>query len=63
VSQIKLNLVFKVLNGLAPDYMSCNFNLVSNLHQHNTRTSHKNIVTPQYKSSGQSTFIFTGAKL
>ena len=53
-------MVFKSLNGLAPDYIGKNFQKIT--HSYNTRNS-SNFVLPRCKTNmGQKTFRFLGAK-
>ena len=58
-------LVFKSLNGLAPDYMSKMFKLVSSVHNRKTRQSTRNLLfEPRAKTKyGQMSFSYIGARL
>ena len=60
--QLKLNLVFNVVNGTAPPYLTKSFNLTRNIHRINTRSSTSSLHVPHVKAFGKSSFMFTGIK-
>ena len=55
VKQLKLNLVYNVINDKAPKYMSNLINVACKQHGINTRSS-----VPYVKSFGQTSFYYTG---
>ena len=59
VAQIKLSLVFRIVNGSAPDYLQKDFNHVSQVHRYSTRHSESSLCVPTVKSAGKSTFMYT----
>ena len=46
VAQIKLSLVFRILNDSAPDYLQKDFNHVSRVHRYSTRHSESSLFVP-----------------
>ncbi|CAM1302576.1 Uncharacterised protein r2_g1254 [Pycnogonum litorale] len=59
-----LVMVFKIRNGLAPDYLSKNFKLVAESHNHATRQHSFDFELPRFlKSVGQKTFVYNGINL
>ena len=62
VNQLKLGLIHKTLNGLAPKYMSDHFIKTNTSHNINTRSSHASILIPRVNSIvGKSSLRYTGA--
>ena len=59
VAQIKLSLVFRTINGSAPDYLQKDFNHVSQVHRSSKRHSESSLCVPTVKSAGKSTFMYT----
>ena len=49
VIQMKLNHVFKIVHGTAPDYLSSNFTRISTVHKYSTRGSSVNFIVPSSK--------------
>ena len=63
VKYFKLLHVFKIRNGLAPDYLSKRFTLVENTHEHNTRGCERNFSISTDISGSLTTFSYTAATL
>ena len=63
VKQLVLNHVFNVVNNISPTYMYSNFQRVSDVHSHNTRSSLFNFAVPISNSSTQQTFYYNGIKI
>ena len=63
VEQLKLNHVYKVLNGNAPSYLSDHFSLTSSRHSYNTRSSSSSIYIPTFNTQSQHSFRLSGAKI
>ena len=63
VAQIKLNLVYRIVNGSAPDYLQNDFNHVSQVHRYSTRHSVLSLCIPSVKSAGKTTFTYSVIKL
>ena len=59
VAQIKLSLVFRTVNGSAPDHLQKDFNHVSQVHRYSTRHSESSRCVPTVKSAGKSNFMYT----
>ena len=62
VRQLKLSHVFKVKNGLCPEYMKDNFNLTRDIQRVYTRASRDNFFLPRVINQGVHTFYFTAVK-
>ena len=60
VKQLKLNLVYNVINGKAPKYMSNLINVACKQHGINTRSSVMSLRVPYVKSFGPTSFYYTG---
>ena len=60
VKQLKLNLVYNVINDKAPKYMSNLINVACKQHGINTRSSVISLRGPYVKSFGQTSFYYTG---
>ncbi len=58
--QLKLNLVYNIVNGNAPTYLSPPFELTRNRHNINTRSSTMSFQVPNVKSFGKTSFSYTG---
>ena len=63
VAQMKLNLVYRIVNGSAPDYLQNDFNHVSQVHRYSTRHRVSSLCIPSVKSAGKTTFTFSAIKL
>ena len=63
VTQIKLNLIYTIVNGSAPDYLRNDFNHVSHVHRYSTRHSVSLLCIPSVKSAGKTTFTYSAIKL
>ena len=64
VEQIMLCHVFKIKNGLSPDYMGEHFISQDSVHNYSTRLSQKGgYCLPKVKSHGSKSFAFSGIKL
>lgn len=59
VKQLKLNLVYNIVNGNAPSYLSSSFNLTRNRHAINTRSSAMSLQVPHIKTFSKSSFNYT----
>ena len=62
VSYFKLNHVFKIKNGTAPDYLSSKFVLVSESHSHNTRGCVHNYIVTNQQAKVQTSFQFSAIR-
>lgn len=62
VWQIGLHHMFKILNGLAPAYLSHGITRVADTHSHFTRSSRYGLVVPRLGSNGQRSFKFNAIK-
>ncbi|EDO32162.1 predicted protein [Nematostella vectensis] len=61
---IKCTMVFKVLNGMAPDHLMAKFKRFADVHLKNTRQAKNDLVLPRIKHNyGKRTFEYSGAKL
>ena len=60
VKQLKLNVVYNVINDRAPKYMSNLFNVACKQHGINTRSSVMSLHVPYVKLFGQTSFYYTG---
>ena len=50
--------MYKCMNNIAPDYLTCLFKKCSGIHQHNTRNS-KNLDIPKYQTAkAQNSFSY-----
>lgn len=63
VAQIKLNLVYRIVNGSAPDYLQKDFIHISQVHRYSTRHSASSLCIPSVKSAGKTTFTYSAIKL
>ena len=60
---MKLNLVYKIVNGSAPEYLQNDFNHVSQTHSYSTRHSVSSLSIPSVKGAGKATFTYSAIKL
>ena len=60
VKQLKLNLVYNIINDRAPRYLSNYINVSCKQHGINTRSSYVSLHVPYVKSFGQTSFYYTG---
>ena len=63
VAKINLNLVYRIFNGSAPDYLQNDFNYVSQVHRYSTRHSVSSLCIPSVKTAGKTTFTYSAIKL
>ena len=63
VAQMKLNLVYKIVNGSAPGYLQNDFNHVSQTHRYSTHHSVSSLCIPSVKSAGKASFTYSAIKL
>ena len=63
VAQIKSYLVYRIVNGSAPDYLQNDFNHVSQVHRYSTRHSVSSVCIPSVKSAEKTTFTYSAIKL
>ena len=64
VEQIMLTHVFKINNGLSPDYLTNQFIPQNSVHSHKTRLSHKGAFSiPKVKGNGKKSFNYLGITL
>ena len=63
VKQIKLNNMYQIVHGNAPQYLKWDIPMVKDQHSFITRNSVLSIVLPQVKSSGKKTFRFSAGKI
>lgn len=59
VKQLKLNHVFNIFHGSAPDYLCTHFTKTSDFHKYNTRDSKYNFVVPRAQGQACNTFYKT----
>ena len=59
---MKLNLVYKIVNGSAPEYLQNDFNHVSQTHRYSTRQSVSSLCIPSVKSAGPTPQLSYGMK-
>ncbi|MGL1888436.1 MAG: reverse transcriptase family protein [Reichenbachiella sp.] len=62
VDQLKLNHMFNIINGSAPEYLSCDITLVSGS-GHNTRSGKRACIVPRVNSFGLRSFFYSAIKL
>ena len=62
VTQLKLNHMFNIVHGSAPEYLKNNINITREP-AHNTRSGSFACYIPNVKSFGIKSFLFTGSKL
>jgi hypothetical protein len=62
VIQMKMNHVFKIFQGTAPDYLNLNFTRTSSIHKYSTRGSPFNFIVPKIKGQASQTFYFTAIR-
>ena len=60
--QTKLNHMYNIIQGTAPNYMSSNIRLTSTQHSINTRSGSLSLTLPSVKSFGFHSFHYTGPK-
>ena len=63
VAQIKLNLVYRIVDGSAPEYLQNDFNHVSQVHRYTKRHSVSSRCIPCVRSAGKTTFTYSAIKL
>lgn len=63
VAPIKLNLVYRIVNCSAPDYLQKDFSHVSQVHKYSTCFSISSLFIPSVKNAGKPTFTYTAVKL
>ena len=63
VKQLRLNHVFNIVQGLAPNYLQENFTLVSSTSRYATRSSsNRNFIVPQISTYEAGTFYYSAIK-
>ena len=60
--QLSLNTVYKIFNGVAPEYLSDNFIPLSNIHNYNTRRNAFSFFIPNNTSQINKTFFYNSIK-
>ena len=63
VKQIKLNNMYRIVHGNAPQYLKQDFSMVNDQHSFFIRNSFLSVVLPHVKSSGKKTFRFSAGKI
>ena len=63
VEQLKLNHMYGIVNGKAPEYLCKQVQMVSEQHSHQTRGSSLACVVPRVNSFGITSFMYTGIKI
>ena len=63
VAQIELKLVYRIVNGSAPDYLQNDFSHVSQVHGYSARYSVSSLCIPSVKSAGKTIFTYSAIKL
>ena len=63
VKQLRLNHVFNIVQGLAPNYLRENFTLVSSTSRYSPRSSsNRNFIVPQISTYEAGTFYYSAIK-
>ena len=63
VTQLRLNMVHKVINNRAPVYLNSHFSRAGESHNHRTRASVANLHPPRCRTKmGQCSFAYTGVE-
>ena len=62
VIQMKLNHVFKIFQGTAPDYLNAHFTRITSVHNYSTRGSPFNFIVPKIKGQASHTFFNTAIR-
>ena len=62
VNHIKLCHMYKIINGLAPEYLGRDMVLTNQSHGHFTRHSRESVVVPRFVGAGHQSFIYTASK-
>ena len=63
VKQIKLNNMYQIVHGNAPQYLRPDISMLNDQHSFFTRNSILSVVSPHVKSSGKKTFRFSAVKI
>ena len=63
VAHIKSNLVYRIVNVLAPEYLQNDFNHGSLVHRYSTRHSESSFCIPSAKGAGKTTITYSAMKL
>ena len=58
VKQLRLNHVYNIVHGTAPQYMFYNFTYVNQTHVHNTRASRYNFMQPPIRGKEDGSFFY-----
>ena len=56
---MKMNHVYKICHGIAPDYLSAHFTCITSIHSYSTRGSPYNFIVPRIKGQASHTFFHT----
>ena len=59
VIQMKMNHVFKIFQGTAPDYRNTHSTRIISVHNYSTRGSPYNFIVPRIKGRASHTFFYT----
>ena len=62
VIQMKMNNVFKIFQGTAPDYLNVHFTRITSVHNYSTRGSPFNFIVPKIKGQASHTFFHTAIR-
>ena len=62
VIQMKMNHVFKIFHGTAPDYLNVHFTRITSVHNYSTRGSPFNFIVPKTKGQASHTFFHTAIR-
>ena len=63
VTQLSLNMVHGIYNGISPPYLNIHFKKVSTVHSYNTRSRTHNFVVPKVNNISANSFNFNTIKL
>ena len=63
VKQIRLNNMYRIVHGNAPQYLKRDISMVNDQHSFLTRNSILSVVLPHVKSSGKKTFRFSAGNI
>ena len=62
VIQMKMNHIYKIFHGTAPDYLNAHFTRVTSVHSYSTRISPYNFIVPRIKGQASHTFFYNAIR-
>ena len=63
VEHLKLNHMYNIISGTAPDYLSSQIVMVNTQHTYNTKASVRSCKVPRANNVARSSFFYTGILL